>query len=108
MSTIVKISLSVSFAGLFALFAVLLFAQPQEAAISEIHELQSRDVRIRGSVEAVREFGGLAILEVAEIKSVDVVVFDKMQLPQKGQNVTITGEVRDYEGKTQIVADSIR
>ena len=102
------VSLSVSFAGLFLLFAVLLFAEPQEAGISELQELESRDVRIRGTVTGVREFERMAILEVAEIRSVDVVVFGGRELPEAGRNVTITGELRDYEGKKQVIAEGIR
>ena len=106
--SIVAVSLSSSFIGLFLLFVVFLFTDPQELSVSEIADTEFKDVKIKGTVMGIKKFDATTILEVAEIKSVDVVVFDKRTLPQINETTTITGEVRDYKGRKQLIAESIK
>ena len=106
---LVRLAMLVSMFGLFALFSIWALAEPEEVSISSLQDVEKEDVRIKGTVLGVRNFDNFAILSVAEVKSVDVVVFDKRQLNvREGDNVTISGKLQPYKGRKELVADSIR
>ena len=107
-ATIMQVSLSFSFIGIFLLFAILLFSDPEEIRISEVEDSEFKDVKLKGYVNGIKKFDSVSIIELAEIKSVEVVVFDERILPEINDTATITGEVRDYKGRKQIIAHSIK
>ncbi|MAG16185.1 hypothetical protein CMO88_03940 [Candidatus Woesearchaeota archaeon] len=108
-TSLVKLSLSLSFFGLFLLFVISLFVEAEEVKISELSNVEKNDVKISGQIIAIKKFDNLAIVEIAELKSVDVIVFDKKMLDFKvGNNIIVTGEVKDYKGKKEIIAERIR
>ncbi len=106
---IVKLSLCCSIFGLALLFIISFFMEAEEVPISGFENSEAKDVLIRGQVVSVKDFGNIAVVEVAEVKSVDVVVFDRNMLAFAiGDNVSVTGELREYKGKMEIVAGKIR
>lgn len=106
---IVKLSLIGSFFGLFLLFIAFLFIEPKETNISEIDNIEESDVRIEGQVIDIKNFGSTALIEIAEIKSINVVVFDKRMLKfTVGDTISVTGELKKYKGKTEIIAEKIK
>lgn len=108
-STLVKLSLLCSVTGLILLFVISLFADYEEVSISELEDSEFKDVRITGEIISVRELDNLALMEVAEIKSVKVVVFDKRMLKYSvGEKVSVTGERREYKGRPEIIAEGIK
>ncbi len=106
---VLKLSLCCSVFGLALLSVISFLVESEEVPISGLEDAKAKDVLIRGQVVSVKDFGNLAVVEVAEIKGVDVVVFDKRMLDFKaGDNVSVTGEVRDYKGKKELVAERIK
>lgn len=106
---LIKVSFVCSLLGLLLLFIVTSFIEADEIKISEIDNNEDKDVVVRGKVISIKNFDNLAIVEIAEIKSVNVVVFDKKLINFKsGENVVVSGEVKDYKGKLEIVADKIK
>ncbi|MBI2664413.1 hypothetical protein HYX10_03670 [Candidatus Woesearchaeota archaeon] len=106
--SLVKLSLIASFIGLFLLFVISLFADAEEISISELNGADLEDVKIRGKVIAVEEFENMALVEIAEMRTAKVVVFDKSMLTfGVGDDVTVVGEVKDYRGEKEIVAEKI-
>ena len=107
-ATVVKASLILSLAGIFLLFAILLFSDPEEIKISEAELSKFEDVRMEGYVHGIKKFGSVTIIELAEIKKIEVVVFDNRTLPEPNSTVIVSGEIREYKGRKQVIADSIR
>ncbi len=106
---VAKLSLCCSVFGLLLLFIASGFVEAEKVGISELENAEAKDVLIRGQVVSVRDFGNLAVVEVAEIKSVGVVVFDMRMLKFRvGDNVSVSGELRDYKGRKEIVAGRIK
>ena len=104
-----KFSIITCFFGLFTLFIISIFLQPPEVKISSVQSTEHKDVKITGKVIAIKDFGNMAILEVAEIKSVNVVVFDKRMINfNEDANVTIAGEVKSYKEKKEVIAEKIK
>ncbi len=106
---IARMSLGCSVFGLLLLFIAYQFIEAKDVDISELESAENGDVLVKGAVLSVRDFGSVAVVEVAEIKSVEVVVFDRKMLKfGVGDNLTVTGELRDYKGKKEIVAEKIK
>lgn len=106
---VVKLSLGCGAFGLLLLFFVSGFIEAEKVGISELESAENEDVLVEGAVISVKSFDGLAVVEVAEIKSVGVVVFDRDMLKfEVGDKVAVSGELRDYKGKKEIVAEKIR
>lgn len=95
--------------GLFTLFVISLFAEPPEAKIGDLSAIEG-EVTIKGIVTNVRSFESYALLEIAEVRGVTAVVFDKKLLEGRnvGQNITLTGRVHEYKGKKELIVDGIR
>ena len=107
--SIAKLSLIGSFCGLFLLFIALTFIEPPETNIKELQEVENNDVRISGKVIAIKNFDNLAVVELAEISTVNIIVFDKKLLNFiEGDNIRVDGELRDYKGKKEIIAEKIK
>lgn len=105
---IARISLGCSVFGLLMLFAASSFIEAEETGISELENTKNKDVLVKGRVLSVKNFDNLAVVEVAEIKSVSVVVFDRKMLKfGVGDNISASGELREYKGKKEIVAEKI-
>ena len=59
--------------------------------------------------ESIKNFENIAIVEIAEIKTAKVVIFDKRMLKFKiGDNITVSGELKDYKGSKEVIAEKIR
>ncbi|MBI2137755.1 hypothetical protein HYU12_04525 [Candidatus Woesearchaeota archaeon] len=107
-SAVTKVSVALAVIGLSALWITGLFIKPEDVAISDIVKTGSEDVVIRGYVTGLRDYGNFIVAEVSEVKSVDVVIFDKRMVKSIGSNVSIEGQLRDYHGKKELVAESVR
>ena len=107
-SAVTKFSIAITLIGLFALFIVGFFIEPEEVAVGDVGKTGSEDVVIKGYVTGLRDYGNFVVVEVSEVKSVDVVLFDKRMVVGVGSNVTIAGQLRDYHGKKELIAESVR
>lgn len=107
-SAVTKVSVALAVIGLFALLVAGLFIKPEDVAISDIVKTGSEDVVIKGHVTGLRDYGNFLVAEVSEVKSVDVVLFNKRMAVVVGSNVTVAGQLRNYHGKKELVAESVR
>lgn len=72
---------------------------------------EGRQVKVVGVVTAVNTFDKVLFLKVGQQKmeTVDVVLFKDHDFDlEKGQYVEIFGEITEYKGKNEIVADRLR
>ena len=111
-STLFRISLIVVLFGIIMLYFLSRSLPLPEKVISDITgEHTGTTVRIRGTVLSVREGGTQVTLSVGQETPVSVVVFKKNSeeigfVP--GESVSVMGQVAEYQGHLQIVADEIR
>jgi molybdenum cofactor biosynthesis enzyme MoaA len=106
-STLLKIALGTSIIGLAALAIILKITGFEEVNISEAKALEEQaSVKISGIVDRVTSKEGFSIINVRKEETVAVVVFDSINLT-KGQRVEIIGEIKEYNGEKELVADSI-
>lgn len=108
--TLLRISLLVSLSGIVLLAMLLNVATIEEKSISEMKFVEEgRSVRIKGFVESVQNNEGYAVIHVAELKTVQVIVFDSGEIIlEENENVEVIGKIRNYKGRNEIIADSIK
>jgi len=104
-----KLALTCSIFGLLFLFITSLYINPKQITIADLENTKEKDVLIRGRVTSIKNFESIALVEIAELKTANVVVFDKRLLKfGVGDNISVSGELRDYKGKKEVVAEKIR
>ena len=107
--TLLTIALISSLIGILVLFFVSGSIEVEEKKIAELDlEKLDSDVRIRGVVSSVRDLDKIMILDVAQPQTVNVMLFKEGNINvSKGDFVDLEGELREYEGKREIIANQI-
>ena len=68
------------------------------------------DVKLKGTVMQISDKGSVVFIEVNQQNPMTVVLFtddDNLKL-KNGDNVEVLGEVQEYKGKNEIIAEKIR
>ena len=107
---ILKISLICTLIGILALFFLSENIKIDEVSIDKINNLkEGTDVKIKGFVNKVTDLDKIAILDIAQLKSVPVLLFKSGNITiNEGDYVEITGEVQEYEGKMELIGNEIK
>lgn len=108
---ILKISLIGALIGILALFFLSEYViKVDEVSIDKIGELsEGTDVKIKGFIENVKDLDKIAILDVAQLKSIPVILFKSGNITiEEGDYVEITGEVQEYEGEMELIGNEIK
>lgn len=108
-NALMKIAVICSFVGLIILFVISENTELLEVSVAGIDESDIfKDVKIKGEVIRVRENSGTLFMDIGEIKTISVVVFDNENDVDEGDYVIIEGEVREYKGRLEIIANDVK
>lgn len=114
-----QLAIICSIIGLIAVIAASQLIEPEVSGISSINEMKDGTyVKIEGNVTSIRQTEKAAFLGVKdETGEITIVAFadnqglmQKEVLPpflDKGNKVSIEGKTSAYNGKTEVLADSI-
>ena len=110
-TTLLKISILVSVLGVFSLMVISELSHIELSKISDItkKDLETK-VKIQGKLLSIQETPGLYILTVTDFTSTIVIIVfkeDPLEL-KKNSNIEIEGKVTEYQGKLEIIADTIK
>jgi DNA/RNA endonuclease YhcR with UshA esterase domain len=106
-SLLLKIALITSVVGLALLMLLLRITGFKEIDISEANQIEEGTaVKITGTVERVTSKEGFSIIRIKKEETMDVVLFDSINLSQ-GQRIEVTGKTKEYQGTKELVADRI-
>lgn len=107
-STLLCIALFTSLAGLGLLWFVAAGFEPEVVALDELSdEYLGRVVTVHGSVGGIKEYDTAMVVSFDES---EVVLFGFKHVlghVAVGDNITITGEVEEYNGVLEIVPGSV-
>lgn len=109
-SALLRMAIIVAVIGLIALFAI---SATTELDITNTYDIDrglvNKDVRVIGKIISVKELDKTLLLEVSQQKPVTVVVFKdgKSRNFSAGDEVDISGQVKDYRGRLEIVAEKV-
>jgi DNA/RNA endonuclease YhcR with UshA esterase domain len=106
---LLKISLSFSLVGIIILFLLADSIEIGQTGIANLTEIEENQVvRLRGVVTYVQDNGKTLNLELAQPEAVEVFVFKSSNLSiKKGDFLDIVGEVREYRGRKELLANQI-
>lgn len=95
--------------GLVVLFLISLNSKADEIPLAELENIDfGTDVKIVGAISKVNSLGKISLIEVVHPESTDIVVFlDRDTALEIGDFVEIIGEVREFKGEHEIIADKI-
>jgi len=106
-SLLLKTALITAILGLIAITLIVKLTSLEEMNIGEAKQADEGNVLIiSGTVERVTSKEGFSIISIKKEESIDVVMFDSINL-SKGQKVEVTGKTKEYRGSKEIVADKI-
>ena len=109
-TTLLKIALACSLVGLVALYFISTRIDVKDYKPSILNKNIGDDVKLKGTVAKISDAGSVVFIEVNQQNPVTVVLFtddDSLKL-QDGDSVEVIGEVQEYKGKNEIIAQKIR
>ena len=112
-TTILKIALICSLIGLVVLFLLSNTLSVKEYSPQQLNRNEGDNVKLTGTVGKITDSGNLVLIEVNQHNPITIVLFKDNKNYNginlmSGNYVEILGEVREYRGKSEIVADKIR
>jgi RecJ-like exonuclease len=111
--TLLKLSLAAAILGILGIFVFGSQAEQTTYAIYQLDDLQGSSVKITGMITSVQATkSGHTLLQVSDqTGQITVAIFKDSgidaTLLKQGQTVEVEGRVSEYEGKTEVIADSI-
>ena len=109
-STLLKIALICSLAGLVALYFISAKIEIRDYKPSELSKNVGDDVKLDGIVTKISDKGNVVFVDLQNQNYVTVVLFtndDNLNL-KNGDNVEVIGKVQEYNGKSEIIAQKVR
>lgn len=99
--------------GLAALLFVASYVSaPISVSLSELQASEGKDIVVKGYVSYIAYDKGRAVVYLHQIKAAKAVYFDVERLRKlnltEGSLVEVTGEVRSYKGKPELIISDIR
>jgi len=109
-TTLLKIALICSLAGLFILYLISTKIQIRDYMPNKLNENIGDDIKLQGTVTKITDKGSVVFVEVNQQSPVTVVLFadDKNFKLNNGDSIEVIGEVQEYNGKNEIIAQKIR
>ena len=108
-TTLLKVALICSLVGLIVLYFV-----SSKIEIKDYKPILNKnvgdDVKLNGIVTKITDRGNVVFIEVSHQSPVTVVLFsdeDNLKL-KNGDSVEVIGEVQEYNGQPEIIAEKIR
>lgn len=97
-----------SIAGIAVLFFLALTTEPPSLTMSEARQSTGK-LRINGIVMSVEGRESYTSFQVAGHDIIDVISFNENDIvPERLQEVEITGEARQFKGKPSIIATKVK
>ena len=108
-SWLVKFALTGSLVGLIVLLIISKIIEPNQYDIQDIANLsEATEVEVKGVISGITDIGNMALIDIVQPASLPVVLFKDGQLElTRGAFVVVQGELRDYKGTKEIIANKI-
>ena len=106
---LLKIALICSLVGLIALYFISTKIEVKDYK-PQLNQNIGEDIKLEGIITNIIDKGGVVLIEVNQQSPITVVLFtdnDNLSL-DNGDNIEVFGEVQEYKGKNEIIAQKIR
>ena len=109
-TTLLKVALICTLIGLFILYFVSTKIEVNEYRANALNKDIGEDVKLTGTVTKINDKGNVVFIDVNQQNPITVVLFtddDNLKL-NNGDNIEVVGEVQEYNGKNEIIAQKMR
>ncbi|MEK6916368.1 MAG: OB-fold nucleic acid binding domain-containing protein [Nanoarchaeota archaeon] len=107
-SLLYKSAIIVSIVGLILIFFISNSIEINDTTIDKITNGETLDtVKLVGEVVEITEKSNVTYLLIAETKEITAIAFSNNLSIKKGDSLEIIGKVDEYNGKKEIIAESI-
>ena len=108
-TTLLKIALICSLTGLLVLYFISTKIDVKDYKPNLLNKNIGDDVKLKGTVAKISDAGSVVFIEVSQQNPMTVVLFTDDDINLKnGDDVEVIGEVQEYRGKNEIIAQKIR
>lgn len=109
-TTLLKIALICSLVGLAVLYFISTKSEVKDYKPSLLNKNIGDDVKLQGIVTKITDAGDVVFIKVNQQNPVTIVLFTKEENLKliDGDNIEIIGEVQEYKGKNEIIAQKVR
>lgn len=108
---LLRFSLAVAFLGMVSLFFLTKIIAAPTVKIDDItDEFLGKQVSITGMIQEIKLVKNMTILTVGQeesVKTLSVVAFESLSFLQKNDVILVSGEVKEYHGTLEIVAENV-
>ncbi len=107
--TLLKIALACSVIGISALYIYSTGMSIPEHDIGSLGEdMLGNTITVSGRISGISDREGLRIIDITRDETIPVIVFSDIDMDiSEGDFVTVTGELDEYNGRNEIIADNI-
>ena len=108
--TLLKLALICALVGLFALYFISTKIDVSDDKPATLNKNIGDDVKLQGIVAKVSQANGVIFIEIEQQNPISIVVFSgatKSEL-SKGDSIEIIGQVQEFNGREEIIANRIR
>ena len=106
-STLLKIALMTTVIGIVLLYYIGLQPIP-ESSSKDVQAKTEGIVKLTGQVSKIAKTGSTVFLTVEQPLETTVVVFDKDISLEEGSKIEVIGNIEEYQGKKEVIANRIR
>ncbi len=109
-TTLLKTALICSLIGLIILYFISAKIDVKDYKPNQLNENVGDDVKLTGTIIKISQNGNVAFLEVNYQSPVTIVLFtdDKNLSLKVDDSIEVIGEVQEYKGKNEIIAQKVR
>ncbi len=108
-TTLLKIALACSLVGLFVLYFISTKIDVKDYKPNLLNKNIGEDVKLNGVITKISDAGDVVFIEVSQQNPMTVVLFTKDDIRlNDGDNIEVIGEVQEYKGRNEIIAQKIR
>lgn len=109
-TTLLKIALICSLVGLLVLHFISTKIELKEYNPSRLNENVGDDVKLTGKIIKISQKDNVAFIELSYPSPATIVLFndDKNLSLRINDSIEVIGEVQEYKGKNEIIAQNIR
>lgn len=108
-TTLLKIALIVSLAGLVLLYLVSDKIDISESTVEKITRGNVGEVvKVSGLIESIRTTDAVTFLTIEKTGEIKVIVFEKLDYLQEGMYIEVVGEIEEYKGEREVIGNAVR
>lgn len=108
-TTLLKIAVIISLAGLVLLYIISDEIELSESSIEKINKGDIGEVvKVSGVINSITATDKVTFLTIEKTGEIKVIVFDKLDYLEEGMYIEVIGEIEEYKGEREVIGNAVR